>query len=255
MNSHQFEPAMTWRSLQVALAVSIALVWSTQSGTALRATLDANALTAIPYLRAALASLSDVLVMVGLCTVAARRSPISILTFSGMGLPRLIHLAWALGTFAPALAICIWMAPLADPLDAEAFVWPGVLGPALEELVYRGLAVGVLMRVCGWPLAAACLWPAVFFGLTHIWQGSGGAEVLGIVAITGLGGLLFGWLFVRWGFSLWPPIFLHMGMNSLWIAFDLGENAIGGLLGNVERVVVVVLAIALTLWLTRHRQA
>ena len=92
-------------------------------------------------------------------------------------------------------------------------------------------------------------------GTTAIPEATRGAEVLGIVAITGLGGLLFGWLFVRWGFSLWPPIFLHMGMNSLWIAFDLGENAIGGLLGNVERVVVVVLAIALTLWLTRRRQA
>jgi membrane protease YdiL (CAAX protease family) len=31
----------------------------------------------------------------------------------------------------------------------------------------------------------------------------------------GFGGLLFGWLYVRWGFNLWPAFFVHAGLNTL----------------------------------------
>ena len=75
------------------------------------------------------------------------------------------------------------------------------------------------------------------FGLVHATQGQDPASIAGIVAITGLGGLLFGWLFVRWDFNLWPPILLHIGMNSLWIVFALGDDALGGWLGNALRLI------------------
>ncbi|MCR5873053.1 CPBP family glutamic-type intramembrane protease [Phenylobacterium sp. J426] len=92
--------------------------------------------------------------------------------------------------------------------------------------------------------------PALMFGLVHAGQGSDPASIAGVVAITGLGGLLFGWLFVRWDFNLWPPILLHVGMNSLWIVFALGENALGGWLGNALRLGIVVGAVLLTLRMT-----
>jgi len=248
MSAQQAERTISPRPIQVALAVSLALAWSTQSGPLLRPLLE---LPAIPYLRSAVASLSDLLVMLVLVALASRRSPMAILSLSGLERLRPLHLAWAVGTFGPVLAICAVMAPLAKGLDSDAFIWPGLLGPVLEELVYRGLAVGVLMRFCGWRLFPACLWPALFFGLAHLWQGSGAVETAGVVAITGLGGLLFGWLYVRWDFSLWPPMLMHLGMNSLWIAFDFGDNAIGGMLGNGLRAVVVLLGVTLCLWLTR----
>ena len=97
------------------------------------------------------------------------------------------------------------------------------------------------------------LLPALLFGLVHAGQGSDLGSVAGIVAITGLGGLLFGWLFVRWGFNLWPPILLHVGLNSLWIVFALGETALGGWLGNGLRLAVVIGAIVLTLVMTRRK--
>ncbi|MFT3811091.1 MAG: CPBP family intramembrane metalloprotease [Micropepsaceae bacterium] len=123
--------------------------------------------------------------------------------------------------------------------------------PVVEEVLYRGLAVGVLIRWCGWNWLAACLWPAVFFGLAHIWQGESLGETAAVVGITAFGAVLFGWLYVRWGFSLWPPILLHIGMNMQWLVFDLGETAIGGVTGNVLRFGVVALAVGATFWLTR----
>jgi hypothetical protein len=46
---------------------------------------------------------------------------------------------------------------------------------------------------------------------------------------------------------------LHVGLNALWLIFDLGENAIGGWLGNGLRLSVVVTAIAATFWLAPRR--
>lgn len=252
MSGQQAESPISPRSIRVALAVSVALAWSTQSGPIVRSLLE---LPALPYLRSAVASLSDLLVMILLVALAARRSLPAIVSTCGLERLRPLHLAWALGTFGPVLMVCLVIAPLAPGLDAAAFAWPGVLGPILEELVYRGLAVGILMRICNWRLLPACVWPALFFGLAHLWQGSDGVEAASVVVITGLGGLLFGWLFVRWGFSLWPPITMHVGMNSIWIAFDFGTNAAGGLLGNGQRAAVVLLGITLSLWLTRKKRA
>lgn len=232
------------RPLAVALAVSAALVWTTLSGDVM------HGLTVpIPYGRSMLASLSDVLVMVGLTALAAGRSPLSILGLAGLSAPIGRPLVWALIWAAPALAICLIWARLASDLKPEDIAWLSIGGPFAEELVYRGLAVGVLMRVCGWRGPAACLWPALFFGIVHVWQGTDLGEVAGIVAITALGGLFFGWLFIRWNDNLWPPVLLHIGLNLLWQVFALGDNAIGGWVGNTERAVALAAAVAATLWL------
>lgn len=236
------------QSIAIALAVSLALAYSTQSGQLVRHFVDAGSVRGLPYLRASLASLSDALVMLVLASVAARRSPRSVVAFTGLGAPTLGPVLWSLLLFLPAVGICFAAADLAAGTRVEDVLWKAIGGPFVEEFVYRGLAVGLLMRLCGWPLLAACLWPAVFFGVAHAGQGSDLGSILGIVAITGAGGLLFGWLFVRWGFNIWPPILLHVGMNALWLLFDLGENAIGGWFGNVLRLGIVVLAVVSTFW-------
>lgn len=89
----------------------------------------------------------------------------------------------------------------------------------------------------------------MFFGGAHLLQGSDLGSLAGVVAITGIGGVLFGWLFVRWGHNLWPPFLLHAGLNGLWSVFDLGEDALGGWLGNGLRLGIVAIAIATTFWL------
>jgi len=252
MNEQHPDRATTQQSILVALAVSAALIWSTFSGDIVKPLKAIHAVAAVPYLRSALASLSDIAAMVGLAALAARRSPAEILGCARLGRFERRHLLWGLGVFLPVLAICIAVAAVAPGLKASDFVWPGVLGPFVEELVYRGLAIGILMRFCRWPFAAAAPLPAVFFGLGHLWQGSGALETLGVFAVTAVGGLGFGWLFVRWD-SLWPAVIAHVGLNCIWTAFAFGENALGGQLGNLIRLLAILLLIGGTLWLTRRR--
>lgn len=247
-------PSPSLRLFAIPAAVSLALLYATHSNDLFGAALNVEAIRSVPYLRAGLLTLSDALVMVALVSLAAWRSPIAILGLSGIGASPVRPLQWCLLWFAPALILCLALARPSPEVTWPDVAWMGFGSPILEELIFRGIAVGALMRLCGWPWWLACLWPALFFGYAHLSQGQDPGSVAGIVALTGVGGLLFGWLFVRWGFNLWPAILLHIGLNSLWIVFDLGENALGRWLGNVMRIGVIVIAIAATFWLAPKRQ-
>jgi len=236
-------------AILVAVAVSAAMAWSLFSGDLARLL----TLPKVPYLRAGVATLSDLAMMTGLAALAARRSPAWVLSLTGIAKASPRQILWAVLAFSPVVAAAALLAPLTRDLTAGDIAWPGVLGPFTEELFFRGLAVGVLMRAAGWRFLPAALWPAVFFGAAHLWQGSSPAETAAAVAITGVGGLGFGWLFVRWGHALWPPVLAHAGLNSLWIVFALGDTAVGGFLGNSLRAATILLAIGLTLWLAPRK--
>ena len=229
------------------VAVSVALAYSTWSGTWLRPLLDVEVIRSVPYLRSGLITLGDIVVFLALTCLALRRSPGFVLGLSGLAAPVHRPAMFAALILIPALAFCLAVTPLSQESTFADFAWKGALGPWLEEVLYRGLAIGVLVRLCGWPWLAACLWPALFFGVAHASQGAGFGEVAGIVGITAAGGLMFGWLYVRWGYNLWPAVFLHLVLNTLWMAFDFGENAIGGGMGNAVRTGVVIIAIFATL--------
>lgn len=234
------------RSLIIALAVTLALIYSTLSGSLWRSPLDLVWVMRVPYLRSALISFGDILIMLVLVSLAARCRPWAVLKLAGLAAPLRSPLIWALWLFVPALLVALFAVPVAAGLGAGDFLWPTIFGPISEEIFYRGLAVGVLIRWCGWPLIVACLWPSVFFGGAHAWQGADLESLIGVVAITGIGGLLFGWLYARWQYNLWPPILLHIGLNGLWTLFDLGENAIGGWFGNALRLTIVMAAVVLS---------
>jgi membrane protease YdiL (CAAX protease family) len=231
------------RSLIVAGAVGLGLLWTTFSGPLLRSLLPA---TGIPYARSVMTNVADLAAMSLAVGLAARAGPRQLFGLVGLAAPIARPLMWAGAIFLPAGLAAAFLAPVARDFTGQDLFWKGVGFPLFEEIIYRGLAVGALIRWAGWRWWAAALAPAVMFGLVHAGQGSGMGEIAGIVAITGLGGLLFGWLFVRWGLNLWPPILLHAGMNSLWIVFALGDNAIGGWLGNGLRIAIVVGAVLLT---------
>lgn len=246
------EEQANWRTpgaLVVAGAVTVALVWTTFSGQVLRPHMTE---IETPYLVSVLVNLSDLAVMAVLLALAARAGPGRLFGLTGLKAPVVRPLAWAAILFAPAVAIAALAASAARELTGLDLFWQGLGFPVIEEVVYRGLAVGALILWAGWRWWAACLLPALLFGLVHAGQGTDLGSVAGVVAITGLGGLLFGWLFVRWGFNLWPPILLHVGLNSLWIVFALGETALGGWLGNGLRLAVVAGAVILTWVMTRR---
>ena len=230
------------RSVMVALAVSAGLIWTTVSGD-----LFAGFQAPFPYSRALAASLSDLVAMLLLLAAASGKPPSELLGLTGIFASAARPAIWAALLFMPALLLCLFAAKAAGGVEPSDLLWKGVAGPVFEEIVYRGLAVGALVRLAGWRLIPACLLPALFFGAAHAYQGAGLAETAGAVAITGIGGLFFGWLFWRWNWNLWPAIFLHAGLNLLWMLFALGDTAVGGWLGNGLRLAVVAGAVLLTL--------
>lgn len=238
------------RAILLSVAVIAGLAFTAISGGLLRPHLTANWIVSTPYMRSALISLADAAVVFALAWLAAWTHPSRIAAVTGLGASPLRPAVWAGATLLPAVILCALLVPVSDAAGPADYGWLVIGGPVAEEIVYRGLAVGVLVRLAGLNWLPAVVLPGLVFGLVHAGSGSDPMEIAGIVAITGLGGLLFGWLFVRWGFNLWPPILLHIGLNGLWTVFDLGENAIGDVFANSVRFGTVILAIGLTFVLT-----
>ena len=98
------------------------------------------------------------------------------------------------------------LAVVAQALPDQWWRWPVLIGAALQNsLVEEIIVVGFLMRrltQLGWGPMAAIGTSALVRGSYHLYQGIGG--LLGNMAM----GLLFGWLFVRWGRVL-PLVVAH----------------------------------------------
>lgn len=231
----------------IIAAVTTALFYSTFSGQIIGSAVQSAGVPLFGYAGAILAALSDGILLIMLVSLAAHIHPLHIWKLTGLSADFIRPLIGAVAILVPAALITFFLVPLSQDFALDDLLWKGIGGPIVEEIVYRGLAIGILMRLVGWPFWAASLLPALLFGAAHMWGSPDIIEVVGVVAITGIGGLLFGWLFVRWNFNLWPPIFLHIGLNVIWLVFDLGDNAMGGYYGNTMRLIIVGLAIGLTL--------
>ena len=116
-------------------------------------------------------------------------------------------------------------------LDHET--WPillqGVRAGFVEEVVFRGIILYVLMRVWGQKkrgVITALIVQAVLFALPHAFQLLAGvtpASALSNVLATLIFGLWIGMLVVAVG-SLWPAIFLHAVSNSFTLIKGLSST-------------------------------
>lgn len=231
----------------VAGGVLAALAFSAVSGPLLRPAIGELGITGYP--RLLLITFADLAVLFGLVWAFSGRSLGQIFAWSGVQAPIGWTVVFAVVLFVPAAIACSYLAPLRADAAPSDFAWQVIGAPFVEELAFRGVALGLLMQFCGWRFLPAALAPALLFGLAHAAQGHDAMEVAGLVAITGLGGLLFGWLFVQWGMNIWPPFAVHAGLNGLFFFYDVGSNAIGDWAGNGVRFAVVAAAIGLTLWI------
>ena len=158
----------------------------------------------------------------------------------------------------PMLAILPFGAPFR--FDAAALVGSVLLGPFAEEILFRGYLLRQLHLRAGWSASAAIATSGLAFGLAHLANvdlSAQNALALSVVevAMTTGGGLLFGWIVVRWG-SLWPAIGLHTFMNLTWEVFGVdhwaahaqsGATAVGPDAANIARLLTVTMAVILTL--------
>lgn len=130
----------------------------------------------------------------------------------------------------------------------------GVGAGLFEELYFRGFLFGVLFRSTKAGFVPIILVTSAVFSAVHVTQAHSGAmELVGILSFTALGSALFAWLYVEWGYNLWVPISVHGLMDIWWSVFDAGHNAAGNLESDIPRVLVGILAIAITIRFKRSK--
>ncbi len=235
--------------------VSCALLYTTISGMVTTYVFNKFNIEPWNYGKSTIAVLSDICAMLIAWLAISRTDLIKIFDLREWIKKLQRVLLWAGLIFIPVILVLYFTVPIAKHMKTEDLAYQGIFFPITEEIVYRGLAIIILIRFCGINKYLACIYPAVFFGIVHFWQGDDLGSILGIVAITAAGGLLFGWLFLKWGNNLFAPILLHIGMNLQWSIFDLGTNAIGGINGNIARLWCVVAAIGLSLVLSSAKRS
>ncbi|HEV8630821.1 MAG TPA: CPBP family intramembrane glutamic endopeptidase [Thermoanaerobaculia bacterium] len=125
------------------------------------------------------------------------------------------------------------------------------VAPFAEEVLFRAYLFRQLYRRARLGFWVSALVPSVLFALGHVYQSNEMGELVGILAITGLGSLLGCWIFLRWQDNLWAVFGLHSLMNLWWEVFAVDDTALGGWLANAARLATIGLAILLTIFKDR----
>lgn len=119
-----------------------------------------------------------------------------------------------------------------------------------EEFVFRAFMFGLLFRYSKTGFLGAVIFPALYFGSLHLYQGHDIISSLAAFGLTFLGAIYFSWMYVEWNFNIWVPVGLHILMNGAWVLFTMEgtEVAAGGMISNTMRVISILLAIFITIW-------
>lgn len=107
---------------------------------------------------------------------------------------------------------CLTKNAVAYPVDLEAII-KGARPGICEEIAFRGIATALILRKYR---KAENIWipvvfPAVFFGLTHLANISGPDDILQFSVVSAFAivfGIIFDIIFIRSG-CLWPTVILH----------------------------------------------
>lgn len=137
-------------------------------------------------------------------------------------------------------------------LELNNIYTKAVLPGFTEEVIFRSFLFGLLMRHANWNFILAAGTVAVIFGIGHWYQGASWLSSLMVFAITFIGSVWFSWLYVKWNFNLWIPIFVHILMNAAWYIFDVDSSALGTVTANIFRVTTIAISISVTIWLERR---
>jgi membrane protease YdiL (CAAX protease family) len=168
-----------------------------------------------------------------------------------LGLNGSVKLGWLVGLAAtlpmPVIFGIVNHASFNASVVLQVLVF-GIGSGIAEETLFRGYAFGLLYRRVHVGFWLSIILPTAFFALGHLYQVHGILDSLGILAVTGLGSLWFGWLYVRWEYNLWVPIAMHSLMDSWWTVFDAGSTALGSGDANIARLLTILLSTILTLW-------
>lgn len=174
-----------------------------------------------------------------------------------IGLNRNILQGFAFGVIStlPMLLYVLAFGKWNDSISLLYLFNATVIAGFFEELFFRGLLLGQLFRYAKWGFLPAILVASCIFGLGHISQGTDIMSSVLAGLVTGLGGVLFGWIYIETNYNLWCSIFLHILMNFSWTAFsDVNNGAVGNTRINIVRVLTIIIAICLVILYKRKKK-
>jgi membrane protease YdiL (CAAX protease family) len=167
---------------------------------------------------------------------------------SGLTAPLLKGFGIAALSCIPLFLIFLFFFDFNESLNGHTIFNMALLAGIFEELVYRAFFFGALYGLLRWKFWPAVLVNAAIFSFGHLYQGYDFLSSLMTVLITGIGAVWFGWIYIRWNYNLWVPVFLHTLMNLSWHIFVVGDGtAAGGIASYVARALVIVVSVWLTL--------
>jgi membrane protease YdiL (CAAX protease family) len=171
-----------------------------------------------------------------------------------LGFRHAVHksFGFALVCTLPMFAIFPFFFKFNELLEGIVVFNQAILPAFFEELAYRALVLGALFRCCNWKFLPAVLLNGVVFGLGHLYQANDLLGAFFTFAITFIGAIWFGWLYVKWGYNLYIPIFLHMLMNFSWVLFEVSPGAAGNTVANAARLLTILASIILTFYFTKQ---
>jgi membrane protease YdiL (CAAX protease family) len=82
----------------------------------------------------------------------------------GLSMPDRLSLIWGAAILIPPLIIIGLTTPLTREETPITLFLTGIAFPMGEEIVFRGLATGILMLVAGWRFSPAAIIPSLFSG-------------------------------------------------------------------------------------------
>jgi uncharacterized protein len=136
---------------------------------------------------------------------------------------------------------------ISNEISFKSIFLLALFSPFIEELFFRGYVFRQLFRYAKWRFGLAIIVPALIFALGHWHQAADWLELLGVSLITGLGSIVFCWVFMKWQDNLWAAFGVHAFMNLWWNVFAVDENALGDWFANAVRFASVILVVIITI--------
>jgi membrane protease YdiL (CAAX protease family) len=154
---------------------------------------------------------------------------------------------------SPMLISSAIVGEITDKIGVLGIIERTVIAGFTEEFLFRAFLFGLLFRYLKMGFIVSAGLGALVFGAGHLYQGENLATSLGVFGITFLGALWFSWLYAEWNYNIWIPAFLHMLMNLSWILFYVSENALGGGLVNIFRILTIAITVIVTIRMCKKR--
>lgn len=161
----------------------------------------------------------------------------------GLTKPMLPALLFGLFVTLPAFAGFLATGNLNTALTPREILMGGLFFPFVEEAFFRGFLFGQLYLRAGWGFWPAALVPAAVFALGHLYQSQDTLELAGIAAITGMGAIIFSYMFMQWGGNIWAPFACHAFLNVWWSVFAVDDTALGDQAANIFRFASIIFAL------------